>query len=329
MRKFLAKVLYYFLPFILLILSIELFISFNKKVFFKENQLEKIYHGSANDFAWINSVRGDSLVFLCGSSSVKYGLSCSILNELAGGKENFVNLAMNARSPLQTYFILKELDLSRAKAVYFGLDPWIYTKRYYKHQMIYLYADFSFTEALEYSKTQDKSCFIKRYSAWTKLFSLEKRNINNVIPNDYGSEALDKTALNFNERVDTWFQIDKYGWSDLQFEYLEKMAQLCSKRNVSFYVFIPPKRSDYSDVYKKECKNIHQDYIHQLEKVNFLSPIFGTFDQLDSLGDYQFFQDAYHLNKQGQEFYSNIFYELMQENKVLFDKNYKWFKSKI
>ena len=56
----------------------------------------------------------------------------------------FINLAMDARDPIETYFILKQIDLKDVKAVYFGIEPLIYTKRYYKYRNAYLYLDMDF-----------------------------------------------------------------------------------------------------------------------------------------------------------------------------------------
>jgi hypothetical protein len=249
-----------------------------------------------------------------------------------------VNIAMNARDPIATYFIIKSLDVKKISAVYLGLDPWIYAKRYYMHRNSYFYLDFKLKEILKYSKEHDKSAFLKRYKnllslCKNKLLSLCKNKTakysetDTSIPNDFGSVSLNRTDVNFNDYGD-WFQIESYGWSDLQFSYLRKIQDLCATNNIKFTLFIPPKRSDYSNSYKKHFKEIHFDYVNRLYKNGITAPVFGKFDQLDNIGDSLFFADAYHLNKKGQNRYSEIFYDMTLQKNEYFTKNYKWFDKK-
>lgn len=57
-------------------------------------------------------------------------------------------------------------------------------------------------------------------------------------------------------------------------------------------------------------------------------PIFGHFDQLDSLGDSIYFAEAYHLNLKGQKMYSDLFYTMTQGNMSQFSNKYNWFINK-
>ena len=88
-------------------------------------------YDTQSTFNFQNQIKLDSIKILSGSSSVKYGLSCTVLNGLAQEKYKYVNIAYDARDPIVTYFILKNIDLKNVSTIYFGLDPWIYTKRYY------------------------------------------------------------------------------------------------------------------------------------------------------------------------------------------------------
>ena len=310
--------------------SIEFLIYKLKSCLFSEINFERFYLRDAQNYDWIKSFKNDSLVILAGSSSVKYGLSCKILNNLDSDKHKYVNIAMDARDPIQTYFLIKNLDTQNVSSVYFGLDPWIYTKAYYLHRNNYLYLDFNFLEIFNFYKEHDKSSFLKRYKNFYEyLFPSEINDSYYKIvdnpPSDFGSVVLDGKATNFNFPINESFQIDKYGWSDLQFIYLHKIAILCNEKNIKFAVFIPPKRSDFSKVYKEKCQLIHSQYLKKILNVGFNSLIFGEFDQLDKLGDYDNFTEAYHLNKKGQELYSRIFYELTKNQLVYFSENYEWF----
>jgi hypothetical protein len=331
MKKFGFRLLIFFGIPLLFFGLLEIFIFEFKEELLSEQNLESIYKQDAGNYAWVNNVNADSLKILSGSSSVRYGLSCTILNYLSSNKYNYVNIAMDARDPIQTYFILKNLDLKNVSAIYFGLDPWIYTKRYYMHRNKYLYLDFSFMQILKFSKEHDKSAFLKRYKSLIASILPHNFNVstnkNQKIPDDYGSIVLDSKAINFNDSAYNWFQIDKYGWSELQFIYLNKIAKLCNIKKVEFAVFIPPKRSDYSKDYKENCSLIHNEFLNNLVDENFNSQIFGKFDQLDSLGDFDNFKEAYHLNKNGQNKYSKLFYELAKNRKSVFSKDYLWFNN--
>lgn len=292
-----------------------------------ENKMENNYGGIGNDYKWIGNVSGAKSLLL-GSSSVRYGIGANQLTESSKDGITYLNLAMDARDPIQTYFLLKEIDLSDVKTVYLGLDPWIFSKRYYKNRDPYLYLDIPLVNALEYNVEHDSKFFFKRYKGFFNYiipFKFSKRNEDLTIPLNYGSVKLERKPLNFNEPICEMFQIEKYGWSGLQFEYLIKIAELCEKNNIQMNVFLPPKRSDYSTTYKTECNLIHQDFKNKLEDLNFREPIFGTFDQLDTLGDKDLFAEAYHLSSDGQSVYTKLFQKMIKAKKVLYTVDYKWF----
>lgn len=328
MRKFCVNIIYFLIVPFLIFGPIEICIYSFKTKLFSEKNLENIFKGEAN-YYWMKSLKSDSLIVLAGSSSVRYGLSSNLLNEISNNNKKYVNIAMDARDPIQTYFILKNLEVKNISAVYFGLDPWIYSKRYYMNRNSYLYLDFSFIECLNFTKEHDISSFNKRYkNFFNYLFQnnqYNKINKNYTIPDNFGSVTLNRKAVNFNEPLTNFFQTDKYGWSDLQFIYLRKMSELCKEKNIKFVIFIPPKRSDFSITYKEKLNFIHDEYLNKLVAFGINAPIFGTFDQLDKLGDESNFAEAYHLNKKGQELYSRIFYRLSSNQMSLFSKNYNWF----
>ena len=170
MKKFGFRVLLFFGAPLLFIGSLEIFIYQFKEELLLEPQLEHIYKQEARNYSWVNNINSDSLKILSGSSSVRYGLSCTILNGLSSNKYNYVNIAMDARDPIQTYFILKNLKLKNVSEIYFGLDPWIYTKRYYMYRNSYLYLDFNFTQILKFANEHDQSAFLKRYKSLIKYF---------------------------------------------------------------------------------------------------------------------------------------------------------------
>lgn len=328
-RFFLRVISFISLP-VLLIFTVEIYISCNKQKIFSEEKLDKVFQKTYIDYNWINHIKKDSLAFLTGSSSVKYGLSCIVLNNLSGNNTGYVNLALDARDPIETYFILKHLDLKRVKSVYFGLDPWIFTKNYYKHRNSYLYLDFGFLKMLKYCSEQDETALVWRYISLIRSFIKTKSPKEDItfekIPYDFGSVALDKIPINFNIDIADLFKIEKYGWSELQFEYLNKIALLLNYRNISFTLFVPPKRSDFSGNYRTKCAETHKEFVSVLEKSAIKNAnIVGTFDKLEEIGDSIFFAEAFHLNKKGQTMFSKIFYGMITNEKKTFSSDYPWF----
>lgn len=303
-----------------------------KNEIFSEDKLGNVFINAGGNYKWLSKVNHNSKVLLMGSSSVRYGLSCSLLDSLSKDSLSFINLGMDARDPIESYFILKQIDLKNVKAVYFGLDPWIYTKNYYLYRNNYLYLDINFFQGVYFMMENDRNFYIKKYKSFFRYFlsmsfrPIEQNSTSNYnIPVDFGSEKLLKKPTNFNQPVNELFKINKLGWSQLQFVYLTKIADLCKSKDIYFSSFVPPKGKDYSQTYKLKCKSIHDEFISHLIYVDFAEPIFGVYDQLDKLGGDDLFLESYHLNSHGQEVYSSIFYSLLSMRNTNVGSEYQWF----
>jgi len=329
MKKFLLQFFCLSLIPLFLIVILEITIQCYHDEIFSEKRLERLFLNEMADYNWISSLKTDSIVVLSGSSTVKYSLSCSQLNQLSKDSVNYVNIAKDARDPIATYFILKNLDPKKISAVYFGMDPWIYAKQYYKHRNSYYYLDLNIFQTILFTFQHDKSAFLQRYKVLLSVLLDEKPIISSkkrAIPPDFGSVALTQIPKNFNQKPIETFQIKTYGWSDLQFTYLKKMIDYCQEQHIPFSMFIPPKRSDFTRSYRTECAEIHQDYLKHLQEKEIQGPILGTFDQLEKQGDAHCFVDGIHLIQQGQQRYTELFYRLINERKAVFSVEYQWFK---
>ena len=315
MRKFLYRFLLFSLLPLLTFLVLEIRIRTKHTQLFQEEKLEQAFRHKAGAYQWVNTIKHPKKVFLLGSSSIKYGLSCRELNRLAADSLAFINLAADARDPIETYFILKQLDLSGVKAMYMGIDPWIYTRNYYRNRHQYLLLDLPFTKALRYSKDYDLRLFAKRYKA---LFHFPDPDhpaaiLQTSIPADFGSVALTKKPVNFNDPVSKKFRLNEYGWSELQFTYLQKIVSLCQEKGIAFTAFYPPRRMDFINDYESNCRDIQASFLAQLQKSGFTKQIKSSILSLQP-GNDSLFADAYHLNKAGQETYSRYFFSFVQEN---------------
>ncbi|HZK75730.1 MAG TPA: hypothetical protein VFD13_02370, partial [Candidatus Kapabacteria bacterium] len=224
--------------------------------------------------SWIERLQPSPAIVFMGSSTVLYGVSPSIVQRQLGLPEgSVVNLALNARSPLGSNSVWNQErpTLSRAKIVVYGLDPWILSAIYYSSD--------DFTSL--------------HYSLWQAFYQAVHppglRHLNlaafggpallNVvhgiqtyharvdqpippIPPDYGAKVLYGRPLNYThaDRVREYFgTYPTYGISEL---YLERFAEL--KRQVeaagaTFVLLLPPKRSKWSESYRRDCRDIDSD----------------------------------------------------------------------
>ncbi len=330
MTRFLLKILHFTLfPLVLLIL-VEVFISFRKEHIFSEKNMEYFLMGEQEDYSWIEALDADSIQVLAGSSTVKYGLSCSALNKASNGKYTFVNIALDGRDPIQNYLIMKSLKSDKVTSVYFALDPWIYARSFYIYRSSYMYLDFSFLQTLRFSFEYDKSAFLKRYKNFVKFILPLRRNTSRKsavqpIPYDFGSEEIGDEDVDYENTLDDWFQLEKYGWSELQWQYLKKTLDLCKARHIRFYAFIPPKRADFTPLYRAKFSAEHEEYVHRLVELGFSEPTFGYFDQFDKYGGAENFVDSYHLSRAGQKKYSEVFLSIAAENMRPFSADYNWY----
>jgi len=335
MKRFAKNITLFLLPFVVFMIVVEVLISRSRGELLSERNLERSFACIKEKYAWFDKIPGKNKVIIVGSSTLRYGICTDILNRLANDTEQFVNLALNAREPLETYFLLKNLDLKNVKAVYMGLDPWMYTKHYYmgrSYSFIVnsLYFDYSQAELFRCFVDHDKSIYQKQV---IELFHYyfppkpERCVANDSMPADIGCVKWDYGQLEMNGPVDDLYQIDMYGWSKLQFTYLMKIAALCKDRGIEFNAVIPPKRADYCAYYKAHSNEIHKGYIENLVAVHFNSPIYGSFDQLKDYKGPDLFEDHYHLNEKGQEVYSRAFWEMIHQPKVNFTADYKWLQN--
>jgi hypothetical protein len=82
--------------------------------------------------------RSPTIIFM-GSSTARHHIDTEVVqksNDLLAGE--VLNIGMNASTPIENYtLILNNTDLFKnAKSVFYSLDPWIYSKTYYKYRRI-------------------------------------------------------------------------------------------------------------------------------------------------------------------------------------------------
>ncbi len=140
----------FLLPLVCMFVAVELTIGKLSSKLLSEKYIDKKYECGSITYEWANKVSHPRKVLLLGSSSVKYGLSCTQLNHLSNDSLCFISLAGDAQVPVETFELLKKIDLKDVKAVYLALDPWYYAKASYRYNNTVLYFDFSTYDVLRY-----------------------------------------------------------------------------------------------------------------------------------------------------------------------------------
>ncbi|MDP1844478.1 MAG: hypothetical protein Q8K64_13755 [Sediminibacterium sp.] len=306
MKKFIKYVIknYFAIPLIGLIILIFTFFSKTK---LSESDLSHAYATEINSYGWVTNV--DKIAgFILGSSTLRYGISA---NRLSKNDSVWINFSMDARDPVVLYYLLKKYyTLKKPKIILVGLDPWIYAKKYYLYRNKIMYLDLNEYQMLNYLST-DYFVFIQKARFLLQdFFSPNKKKdekmYNYNIPDDYGSSYINKTPLNFDDSFSDKFEIKSTGWSDLQFDYLEKINLFCVKNKIRVIYIIPPKKNKYIKVANTLFLVQHniwwQKICNRLENAEVL----GNYSTFKNINQDSIFADIYHLNKNGQVLFTKF-----------------------
>lgn len=262
-----------------------------------EDKLVEEHKDQIQNYTWTSDLDSIDGIIL-GSSTLRYGLSSALLKSKEYAQ--WINFSMDARDPIVNYILLKEYcSKINPKIVLVGLDPWIYSKKYYQHRNTIMLNDLGPKGKLNFLISVDYFLPVK----------LIKNNLNNSktfkpkkmsIPHDFGSVKLNRTAINFNEVNEDLFDIKKFGWSDIQFEYLLKIKNLCHAKNIKIVFVVPPKRKDYIELYVNKFQTENKVWWEKICSILPNENIVGTYDALYHYNQDSIFAEAYHLNGKGQ-----------------------------
>lgn len=300
MRRFIGLVLLYSSPFL-----VGLLIVFLYTTSVNEQKLTGAYAGEISGYSWATQC-GPVEGIVLGSSSLRYGLSAKGISD-SGHK--WLNFAYDARDPIVMYLLLKNYyPLLRPKRVIVGLDPWIYTKTYYAYRNKIMYLDLNRDVLVRFLK-KDVNAPIKklqiyardmagRYKAKPKISSKQI-----PVPEDYGSVKLNVKAVNFEADKD-WFELERTGWSEVQFEYLQKLNEFCKANGVTVVYVFPPKRDDFIAAAQGKFKRENEEWWVRINAAIPGAKVLGSYDVLGAENQLEIFAEAYHLNGVGQGKYS-------------------------
>jgi hypothetical protein len=268
----------------------------------------------------LNSIDG----IVLGSSTLRYGLSMDSINKNL--HQTWVNLAMDARDPVVCFLLLKKtLSTHNPKIVVMGLDPWIYSKYYYRHRSEIMYFDFNFEEKIYFGFEKKNLPFVlarNMINTSRNAFN-EEKTPPKPTPKGLGSIELKRSAVNFKEVNDDWFKLNRYNWSELQFEYLKKINELCKQKKLRIVYVITPKRLDYIKSIKSNFLDEHTIWWNKIISRIPKEEVLGTYDCLEEFNQDSIFAEAYHLNGFGQKCFSQyIIHNLSKTNRIKSDFNF-------
>jgi hypothetical protein len=151
---------------VLFLLFGSAFILWNNRT--TEEEYCRAYNLEIEDYAWMKKIdKIDGLVI--GSSTLRYGLSCGLLESEA--YKQWVNLSMDARDPVVFLLFIKRYNKKlKPKIVLLGLDPWIYSKSYYRYRNPVMLNDLNFSQKLKYYSHVDQKLPIRilKYRYFTR-----------------------------------------------------------------------------------------------------------------------------------------------------------------
>jgi hypothetical protein len=300
MKRFVRLVLLYSSPFLA-----GLLIVFLHSTTVNEQKLTGAYAGEISSYSWATQC-GPIEGLVLGSSSLRYGLSATGISD---SSHKWLNFSYDARDPVVMYLLLKNYyPVLRPKQVIVGLDPWIYTKNYYPYRNKIMYLDLNGEVLIRFLR-KDVNAAIKklqifgrdvagRYKARPQIGNKQLQ-----IPSDYGSVKLDIKAVNFEADKD-WFELERTGWSDVQFEYLKKLNVFCKTNGINVVYVFPPKRNDFIAAAREKFPKENSEWWARINAAITGAKVLGAYDVLSTENQQEIFAEAYHLNGVGQEKYS-------------------------
>ena len=270
-------------------------------------------------YTWIRHLPYPPKILLMGSSTVQYNLHPGVIAQNSPYRMGeIINLGWNARTPLQSYYLFKtmEKDLKSVQKVYYGIDPWVFSRKYYEHDAL-MPVDWNLRERLFFIK--DKEKFDKALLGgvlWPVLSRVAKNCFKMVrdkgedpgwTPGDLGANSLTQKTKNFNMTAEEWFYHDVFDFSDLQFAYLKKLKEECERKGIQFILLIPPKTKQWRTDYAEKNKAMDDIFVRKLNDYLGESYLTGSFAAIPEELEEQLFSDGIHLTSEGQVYFSRQF----------------------
>lgn len=284
------------------------FVSLTSKYFFERSV---IYDRGQ----WVKEDGLKPKVVFLGSSMTRHSIIPEIIiNNLELNSGEVVNLGMNAATPYEMYLTYRKNihSFNNAELFIYNLDPWIFSKRYYRHKKFEKIL-WSLNEWKKYSFDPDVKDFVS-YKNNLLDESRKSTKYRRPIFKDYGYAPLECNAefklATKQEVVDYFHDILDDGSlaiSDFQISYLSRLKKQVESSGAQFLILLVPNHESYTE----NIANYNNKYNQLLEnKINLkLGNVkhIGTFcpGDFNLIGTTDFY-DRHHLCHEGAIKYSNF-----------------------
>ncbi|MCF8295978.1 MAG: hypothetical protein K9J13_00415 [Saprospiraceae bacterium] len=278
-----------------------------------------------NDYVWLNKVPKLPKILLLGSSTANIGLSPNVMSaelNLCGGE--IINLSSSSKSPIQNYYTLQNIEpglLDSVEVIIYGIDKWIFSKKYYQHNNKLLF-DLNLFQLVYLTYFTDNQITFTEFIGipfYGKLFfpGLSKRS-NAEIPPDYGAKigATNSNRDYFLRPVADWFDRDIFQFSEIQFRYLSKIKEEYCNKKVKMFLVSMPRRSDWRHEYQLHCEDIDIEFTELLKQHLKNTPMIDYSAIIPESLENELFYDSVHLNRWGKQYFSKILCNLVKKPDV-------------
>jgi len=263
-------------------------------------------------------------VIIMGSSLARYGIVPQLIaknNNL--DVEQVVNLGADAGTPFEMYnsYMKRRSILSRAKVVYYTLEPWIFSTKYYrvkKYERIYL----SLQQHIQLSgPVKGTFEYVFPYRHFKNNLILNKSDAINatMMAPWQGYYALEgqQHTIDYNKFIEDYEPYDMFPLSKLQFNYLIKLKQQVESDGALFVFVLVPMSNRWREYYKDSCMKYNDDFEVMFNDIVGPAPFIGNNDGTRyGLTDTDYF-DIFHLNASGSiKFTQAVFNDISEHMKI-------------
>lgn len=268
----------------------------------RKHQINRIYD-NLYSFEWIKTLPHKPEIIFLGSSTTKGGFSASFIqNKLNLPPGSVITISTTPNNPDIAYFLISRYlpYLADDAIIFYGLDPWILSRSYYRH-FSNLLSDWTIGERIDYliANYKNRTMCLNVMNGGSITANLQNLVIGAnciTLPENYGNKIIDQPKKLNLPRVDEMFEMDNYAISSMFLDKLKQMDQLLNRNNKLLVVYFP----HYSESFVRQAgnKSYVKLIISQIDK-NIDSGVteLDIMAQPDSL-----FYDMVHFNQAGAFF---------------------------
>ena len=284
---------------------------------------QQVFENSSlyNRGAWIKENNINPKIIFLGSSMTRYSIIPELIEKNNNlNKGDIVNLGMDAATPYEMYitYMKNKQYFSKTQIVFFSLEPWILSKRYYKYKM-FEKALWSDEEWDYYMPNENNFAGYKTYLFFKSIFAKDaKLKVENAgyirLEHNNQFKLADEKEIKafFTNRVANEIDI-----SIFELEYLKKLKQEVEKNNSEFVLLFIPNHISYTQVINKVNTQYNLKLSELLNIYLGETKQFGMYDPTSLNLLHEDYFDKHHLSYTGAVKYSTLFTDILDLPKDL------------